>query len=942
MPVKLRGSLLTLAVAAFLCSHWTVRAADKPEALAEPVASEAEVKEAQALLDKADRRQLAVISGLRYLLRSQFEDDIFEGRWRETAPIAPFDGSLEGPLDLAEQLRLWAVLETGLVRSPSMDQAFRRLAATPVPEVRHELAPVGLYLLVTRSALARLTGAESGKLLESARKAAAAAKAATNACAPQSYWASDSLVTVEWYANHFWRAVVNRCTADMGLGAEYKQWGRDLDFLNRAFVEGLGWVCQRKQGAHVDEDLHANLLAMAAFGLAAGAPAGQFGKSDLKEIEVAQARMPAVLARLELTYAQEPLHGGRLALVQAFGAAPRDHKDPVGWRNALNLKSRETLLAMPSRAFRTNLPYAFSFNAPQGAVDPLAVIAEAAFGLAAECGGFVRAGDGPLAKMGLPEVGRLIHALALVEAARAPRERPLPPALARARAALAKAREFLVKIQNPDGSFGPEKGAGGKLGTGPQCLALLALLHAGEPRESQAVKRAMKYLEGENFSMRYETYEASVQLMLLEKYFEKELIEAGMYEVTNMTEYNRARDRVVGLMPRSYRELARSRAKLIQSKRQFELDGFDYACGGMPRPAPAPKTPAPSTPGALPPPRKNPNPAPARPVSGERRPKPWNPQSGWDNSNSQFAMLGLKAACMLAIDVPVSFFRNEVERLIGDAEEDHELPHMPMQRPWKALPPPAAKRGPRSSVAPQETAHPYKFQYRPDWSSYLEEKKTDADSGSFGCTAGCVSSMALCFDELKLRGEWGKEEMDGELEKFSDHVLWGGLGWLAQRFLKPSAKYSNRWHDELTAPASASVDGVGFYYDAWSLERACVMTGATVLAGGVNWYEVLVDMICERQLGNGAWGLMTGVPQARDARNNPIPAPAQERGTVALVNTAFAVLTLAKAAPTVLSPSRRGPEAAPRVTPSPRGPTSSPGEGKPDTGEPRKGPATGQ
>jgi len=927
---------------------------DTPSKDPAPAIDSEQVKQAKDSLAKLDRRAYVTIAGLRYILRNLFEDDLFAGRWRRVCPIEPFEKAGTGALSAAELWRLWAVLESGMARNEALDAKLARLALTPSPEITHELAPAGLYMLVIRAAARRMSVKDAAKLLENARVALSAAKNAANVCSPQSYWATSDAVSVQWYSNHFWRAVINRCALDIGLAAEFKQWGRDLDFLGRAHIENLGWGCQKGQPPDVSEDLNANVLAMAAFGLASGAPPGQFSRPNLADIETAARLMPDTLERLQKTYS-EPFGGGRLAFVMASMAAPKGLNDAAQWRNSLHANYLEAMKAGTLADTTTSLAEAFGFSQRTGREDPLAAITEHALLLAPAFGGFLSPADGPLAKMELSEVGRAMHAMAVVEAAAAPATKPRAPIEQRANDALQKARKFLIASQNPDGSFPNDMWGGAKSdGTGVQCLAVMALLHAGEPRESATIRRAMSFLEGRNFAMTRETYEASLQLMLLEKFFEREIAAAGMFTATNLNEYNAARNKLVELMPRNYRELAKARAKLLIEKREFDLDGYSYSCGGGLPPKP-PKTPpgkprkAPQTPPGVPP----------KPITGPKTPpKPPKPvtmdasktkQDGWDNSNSVYALMGLKAACMLAINVPSSVFRYELERVIGEAELDHSLAHVPMERPWKTPPPKDPKRATKQTRV-NEHVHCFKFFYRPDWANFFSEEneappvakkdekdkqdgkdaKADVGSGSFGCSAGLLASLGVCFDELTLRGEWGKGEFDGELERYGDQVLWGGLSWLSLCMLKPAAKYKNRWQIDMTKPRSAALDGVGFYNDAWALSRACIQLGAVELAGGIDWYAVLAREICDRQLPDGSWGL-----------ENALPAGSRKP---ALCNTAFAILVLARAHQPVLSGERRGHDAPPRGPASTSEPGPKPAEPapKPKTEEPEKTPTTGE
>ncbi len=884
----------------------------------EATPAEKQLEQAHALLKPLSKKTYAILRALRYLLRNEFEDDVFAGRWRPTCPIEPFEKAGSGPLDLAEQLRLWVVLETGLARNPAIDAALARLRDTPVPEAKNDLALVGLYMLVVRAAASRMTVTESAKLLENARQIATAAKNEGNACSPQSVWVSGDSVSIEWFSNHFWRAVINRCSLDLGQPAQFKQWGRDLDFLGRAYFEKLGWTCQKDQPRNVMDDLNANLLSMASFGIAAGAPIGQFSKQDLRVVETAASRMPEVLTRLQTTYPDDPFSGARLALLLSCTAAPQGLTDGLGWRNLLLVRHMDMMTSGDAPGFKTGISGAFGFTSGDARPDKLAEIAEISFGLVALCGGFLRQGEGPLAKTDLAEIARLMQAMALVEAASAPAQKPLTPLQIRVNRALDNARAFLAKVQNPDGSFPGDYWGGPKMNaTGAQCLAVLALLHAGEPRESVTIQRAIRYLEGKDYIRNFPVYEASLQLMMMEKYFEKEIAASGMFEATNINEYNDARNKLVGLLPKGARDLAKNCTNAILSKHQLDSEGFSYSCGGKGEPPRVP--PAGGPPGQPippPPPQKSKTMQPA----GSGYHEAW----AWDNSNSQFAVMGLKAACMLAINVPSKIFRSELERICTTATTRHE-PMVRMERPWKMAGAVVQKKGPRQPT-PIERANCYKIHYRPDWEDYFDvkpgKKQEEMSCGSYGCTGGNVGSLAICLDELKLRSEW-RGDAEVKLEKKSDEVLWGGLSWIALHMLGPSKDfygrdYKNQWQTDLTDVYAKTIDGVGFYYDAWSLSRACNMLGATILAGGVDWYSLVATKICDQQLKEGGWGL------------NNFPQRPQDKST--LCNTAFAILVLTRASQPVLTSDRRGKDAPPR------GPsrTSEPGKD-----QPKKGPATG-
>lgn len=618
-------------------------------------------KEVTASL-KADER--AVLNALRYLLNPSFEEELFAGRKRRPCPIVPFEQLADGPLSISEQVRLWAVLETGMARNDTMDAQFSRLLKTPAPEVKHELVNAGIYMLLLRATLSRLTLAEGAKLIESARATLAACKSAANACSPQSKWVTGEGVELAWFANHFWRAVINRCALDLGLGVDFKLWARDLDFLIRAYIENRGWTCRRKQTLMIDEDLYPNLLAMAAFGLAAGAPAGSFEKPALRTLELAQRRMPPLMTRLVKQYDEQSLYGGCGLLVEAAQSAPEGEPDARAWRRSLTARTRDLLAARGKPRLIVGLADAIGLKS--SADDSVNEVAEAAMATVLACGGLLNKAEAPLSKRGFIDLARLLHALAVCEAARTP-EVPVPTELDRRIAAsVANARSHLLSVQHREGSFPGNGKADSVCSSGVVALAMLALMVAGEPRDSEPIQRSMLYLQrngalirkirsgatsppdapgGGAYTGGVSSFDAALELMMMHKFYEVELDRCGMLDASNRTEYQRARSVVKQKLPKEATAAAQQLCDAIVGVRSKDFDDFAD-----------------------------------------------------ENIFSEYAVMGLKAGCALGADVDSRVFSRELARIDKYMMKSKSMKQVVFERPWKD----AERDGTARSTTPRE------------------------------------------------------------------------------------------------------------------------------------------------------------------------------------------------------------------------------------------------
>ncbi|CAG0949226.1 hypothetical protein PLCT2_00084 [Planctomycetaceae bacterium] len=654
----MQRTLFLLVVLFFACfAGLVVRADDKPVPKAEPPKagrkpsqiSADDLRRANEIAAPLKTDDRAVLCGLRYLLGASFEEELFVGRRRTPCPIDPFEQLSESPLTLAEQVRLWAVLETGLKPGDALAAQLARLLNTKPPELDKELAPAGIYMLALRAATMRMSVVEGAKFIEKARLTLTAAKGAGNACTPQSPLVTSKGVDVRWFANHFWRALINRCALDMGLSVEFKVWGRDIDFLLRAHVEGQGWTCHRKQEPVIEEDLYPGLLSMAAIGLAQGAPAGSFEKGVLRDLEAAQKRIPPLLARHLKLYTEAPLIGGSALLICAALAAPEGEADAIGWRNGLIARTRDALAVGGRPKLFEGISAALGLSNADGATDPLGDVTEASLGLVLTCGGLLNEGEGPLAKREMGDVARLIHALAVIEASGAPEivdSSELGKGIADS---LEQARKYLLGLQKSDGSFD-------SLGSEIYLpLVLVSLMMAGEPRESDSIQRIMLFLErgpvqpgqkkdndnGPSLPRGARTkkhasgvgigsFEYAWHLLMLQKYYEKELDECGMLDAANKAQYDAARRKVKSKLPKEITETAQWMSEAIAGVRAGDFDDFAD-----------------------------------------------------ENIYSEYAVMGLKAACALGAEVDSRIFTRELARINKYMRKSTQMKQVALERPWK-------------------------------------------------------------------------------------------------------------------------------------------------------------------------------------------------------------------------------------------------------------------
>lgn len=243
-----------------------------------------------------------------------------------------------------------------------------------------------------------------------------------------------------------------------------------------------------------------------------------------------------------------------------------------------------------------------------------------------------------------------------------------------------------------------------------------------------------------------------------------------------------------------------------------------------------------------------------------------------DHSNTQYALLGLKAAARCGIDLDAKVWLRSLQHFL-DAQ-DAKGAEVPRFDPSGA----AGKRSGDATSA-RVADHARGWGYQKDGSSY----------GSM--TAGGVGSVVICRSELL-----GTPAMTKPLEARSETSLRDGLAWLGLHFTVRSNP----------GPRGSMAGPSWHFYYLYALERAGVLAGVDWMADH-DWYGEGAEYLCGVQSASGGWNptLLFDVPglgpggRPRRGVGAAVPVPANPQ---TVLDTCFALLFLKKGT----LPVRRG------------------------------------
>ena len=199
-----------------------------------------------------------------------------------------------------------------------------------------------------------------------------------------------------------------------------------------------------------------------------------------------------------------------------------------------------------------------------------------------------------------------------------------------------------------------------------------------------------------------------------------------------------------------------------------------------------------------------------------------------DQSNSQYAALGLRACHDAGIDLPAAVIDKAIAWWKG-TQKASEGPAMKLEfRDANGKPTQGAARG-ASAVMEEVSAEPQ------GWCYGKHEHKA---YGSM--TAGAVGTLAI-YDYIK--------DNDGGKKKTwrRDKDVHEGIAWLAKNF---SVTYNPGPYEHA---AFAENSQNQYFYYLYALERAGMLYGTETM-GNKEWYPEGAKVLCDIQKADGSWG----------------------------------------------------------------------------------------
>ena len=830
--------LLLLLLATSFCVNGSVVLADegKGEGKSEP--SEEDSKDPLELdedvLKAADdlrltytNEQQTLVNGLRYLLRPGFEEELMAGRRYRPCALEPFEEGGEAALTQLEALRLLAVLQSGLAPTGATDRQITRLFLTPISNDNLNLAPLAIDMLLCRAIYRRPKLNADDEAKSRAERLLAALEKTKDATSPRSPLIQGKFTRCQWYANHMWLGLIMRSALDLGLEIDDRAWDATLKDLCKAEEKERGYTTQ-KGANELTGDLNPNLMALTALGLAVTAPEGVIGRAAYKEVEKRVKHVPELLSRLRTDYEREYWGGSRLLLVESFAPefAP-ERESGNTWR--LNIKRAVVSEFDPSgAALRRAIVLTDLGLASRNWTRYETVACETALNCLALSGGLYQTTDAPLQDVELASIGRLMYALGMLHAGKA--RVGGADFESRVKFAIEDGCDYLARVQKDDGSFpGMYEGTPGNT-----AICLLAMMHGGMSRENPAIQQGLSWLRehcGEGRAGN--TYSIALVLMFFQYYYEREQRETGIISADNPKDHQSAKNDM-------WSKLAKEDAKLVDNMIST-LDDSN--------------------------------------VGGTRGGWTYGPTGGRggrsDNSCSQFAMLGYKAASLLGAEIKTSVFEKEAERLIRQYAPDESCPEVEYEHVDDD------REGNDDERKTSGSHKPWKGKIRPGGWGY-----TCGDSQGWrtmDLTAAGISSLVICMDELKVRGK-----LSTQMAREIGLTIRGAEVWTAKNYYRPE-DLANANSDLMRAWS----DGHGTFYGLYSVERGCVLAGIRKLNEEVDWYRIGADALIDSQNIEGNWG-REPAEQAPGRRDRP-----------QLINTSMAILFLKMAAPPVITEHKK-------------------------------------
>ncbi|CAG0993158.1 hypothetical protein PLCT2_02587 [Planctomycetaceae bacterium] len=432
---------------------------------------------------------------------------------------------------------------------------------------------------------------------------------------------------------------------------------------------------------------------------------------------------------------------------------------------------------------------------PPGSLDDKHYVAQLSLNLLGFCGGISPAEKCTV--IGTPEeFNTWASALAVLDAHKIPR---LQDKIAHA---ITQAANWLKDQQRPDGTFYGNYSAR----LGGHCLNMLALLDSGMSREDPCIQKALRALPimdaGKLATGQLDgpVYSYAVALLFFQKYYEKEQGTAKVLEASSAEDYKKATAKVWrGVRPEHRDMITKMVAVLTKEDHSF---GWSYF--------------APATQDGT-----------SEDITGA---------AYRDNSNSQYAVMGLKSASLLGAPFDRAILAGEAKRLIRCYKPDSAYPAIRVRLTGE-------NDERRTGTDGSATIVPGGWDYTSATTAPADSATQPGTASAM--TAAGISSLVICRDELRLSGL-----LDARLKSDIDLHIHGALHWVGSKF---SYRYV-RGQSSMRIYA----EGWGKYYDLYSIERAGVLSNVRKMAD-VEWYAEGATLLVETQQGDGAWPDIAGM-----------------------------------------------------------------------------------
>jgi hypothetical protein len=196
-----------------------------------------------------------------------------------------------------------------------------------------------------------------------------------------------------------------------------------------------------------------------------------------------------------------------------------------------------------------------------------------------------------------------------------------------------------------------------------------------------------------------------------------------------------------------------------------------------------------------------------------------------DMSNTQYAVLGLKAASRLGLTVDRRLFADVLDYCL-DHQQPHAKPHKILVKYVDVQP------------APDGTTHRYARTVEPRGFAYTYGTREGPELiASRACID--VACVVLSLDELLTKATGATRERGRARRQEADEAVDSALAWLDQN-----------WAVDRHPPGNP---GQGYYYYyLYALERAGALTSRRFV-GEHDWYREGAEELLKRQVGDGSW-----------------------------------------------------------------------------------------